>query len=121
MRLVIVQRKIVASLSLLIKYFILILRKKPIHLERIPEEIPDNSPISSEDIIGDLGSVLSVISASVYNTRKNIEENTIRKLWLIFRPTVAFSKRPIKVLLRSETKKVKHSGEKRKKLQSQNP
>ena len=115
MRFVIVQRNIVVGSTPGIKFLARIFRNEPIDFERIAEEIAENSTMSSGDVmgvlrqlekviilhildgttvkLGALGSFMPTISAKACTSMEEVKASTIRRMWVIFRPSVAFSKR----------------------------
>ena len=115
MRFVIVKRRIVVGSTPGIKFLARIFRNEPIDFERIAEEIAENSTMSSGDVmgvlrqlekviilhvldgttvkLGALGTFMPTISATACDTKEKVKANTIKRVWVLFRPTVAFSKR----------------------------
>lgn len=115
MRFVIVKRTIVVGYSPGEKYLARILRNEPVDFERIAEEISENSTMSSGDVmgvlrqlekvitlhildgttvkLGALGTFSSIVNATACATKEEVTASTIKRVWVNFRPSVAFSKR----------------------------
>ncbi|MDD4528414.1 MAG: HU family DNA-binding protein [Bacteroidales bacterium] len=115
MRFVIVQRMIVVGLTPGMKFLARIFRNEPVDFERIAEEISENSTMSSGDVmgvlrqlekvimlhildgttvkLGALGTFSAIINATACATKEEVKASTIKRVWINFRPSVAFSKR----------------------------